>query len=136
METRTFKPSHYLNVGMNKAAGGELTKGELLAALRVCKIITAHPVEFHESDTERTAVVELASLPTVERLYTLSELTGQDCVAVYSLPSGDGSLIGPKAKAWGPFNPTYFIMPGGRRAMQCGQAPPLGAWFNLSGDKK
>ena len=124
---------HYLNIGLDKPAGGKVTKGEILAALRLCRIIQRGAIQYHESDTETTAVLELDKMPTVERLHTLSETLEQDCIAVYSRPSCKGQLIGPRAKAWGKFNPSFFILPGGGRALQTGQGPALGAWFNLSG---
>jgi hypothetical protein len=71
-----------------------------------------------QSDTEPTLVVRavwqtLGQLAGI--LWTLSHALGQDCVAVYRPDTGKGSLIGPKADAWGDFNPAFFIMPDGGR---------------------
>lgn len=41
-------------------------------------------------------------------LYGLAALLGQDCIAVYDPIAREGTLIGPKAGAWGEFNPAYF----------------------------
>lgn len=69
------------------------------------------------SDTERTLVLRLeldreSSEHTYDfagRIYKLACLWGQDCIAVKfaGIPSGD--LIGPNAKAWGKYNPAFFI---------------------------
>lgn len=107
---------HYLNIGLHRAKGGKVTKGELLAALRLCRIVKRGAIQYHESDTETTAVLELDKMPTVERLHTLSETLGQDAIALYSLPAKRGTLIGPNAAKWGKFNPAYFLLPSGGRA--------------------
>lgn len=39
----------------------------------------------------------------------------QDCIAVYRELTGGGALVGPRADAWGPFNPEYFLLLDGRR---------------------
>lgn len=41
---------------------------------------------------------------------TISEVFNQDCVAVL-YDDGEGKLVGPRAEAWGEFNPSYFTLP-------------------------
>lgn len=42
------------------------------------------------------------------QVFRVSERLSQDCIAVLTLPSGVGELIGPNAAAWGAFNAEYF----------------------------
>ena len=45
-------------------------------------------------------------------LFRLSVALSQDCIAAVFEPHGKlpvGELIGPKADAWGPFNPDFFL---------------------------
>jgi hypothetical protein len=44
----------------------------------------------------------------LEQVYRVSERLSQDCIAVLTLPQGEGELVGPNASAWGVFNPAYF----------------------------
>lgn len=45
--------------------------------------------------------------------YRLAEALGEDCIAVWYPDDQEGFLAGPKAEAWGAFNPSYFILPNG-----------------------
>jgi hypothetical protein len=40
---------------------------------------------------------------------------GQECIALYYPGAEFGQLIGPRAAAWGEFNPEFFLMPDGTR---------------------
>lgn len=80
--------------------------------------------EVHDSDTEPTLVLTATYDGAIgsqhTSTYQLAEALGQDCVAVYRHPLipglvGQGRLIGPRAAAWGAFNPEFFILPGGER---------------------
>jgi hypothetical protein len=72
-----------------------------------------------QSDTEPTLVVEVTSVNgptlTLSALHNLSVDLGQDCIAVYRPKTKGGALVGPKASAWGRFNPEFFILPDGTR---------------------
>lgn len=83
--------------------------------------------EVHDSDTEPTLVLTATYDGSVgsqhASAYALAEALGQDCIAVYRHPliaglQGTGRLIGPRADAWGAFNPEFFILPGGERLGQ------------------
>jgi hypothetical protein len=65
------------------------------------------------SSTEDTLIVECRTNAGADQiraeLFELSELLGQDCIAVYNATSWTGELVGPDAAAWGEFNPDYFL---------------------------
>lgn len=69
-----------------------------------------------ESHTEQTLVIEFdyAELRQHASFTALAnricEQFNQDCVAVYNTALGAGQLIGPRAEAWGEFNPEYFFL--------------------------
>lgn len=44
-----------------------------------------------------------------EEVYRIAERLGQDCIAVRDRRGG--RLIGPRAAAWGPFDPSRFLAP-------------------------
>lgn len=74
-----------------------------------------------QSHTEPTLVVEFvtaeldaAGVDVLTVASTICRLWDQDCVALYSTGVGAGFLIGPRAAAWGPFNPNYFFLLDGR----------------------
>ena len=64
-----------------------------------------------QSATEPTLVVTLSASPA--RVYAdvarISQLLGQDCIAVYCPQRQAGALVGPKAEQWGQFNIANFI---------------------------
>lgn len=128
MTTRSFPRSYLLNVGMKRNDGKrQNTKAALFVAMQRADLCPMPGEKYYRSATELTAVLQFEKRPTIAQINTLCDHLAQDCIALYMLPSGDGRLYGPKAKAWGPFDGEYFILPNGRRAMQYGQAPPLGA---------
>ena len=69
-----------------------------------------------ESRTEPTLVLEFdyaelrehASITDVA--LEICERFNQDCVAVYNTALEAGQLIGPRAEAWGDFNPEHFFL--------------------------
>lgn len=74
----------------------------------------------HTSDTELTLVAEVLHLSADTRsvgnkLFHLSLLLGQDCIAVVNEDTGDRTLVGPRADKWLPFNPAYFLNLDGTR---------------------
>lgn len=54
--------------------------------------------------------VNLSFFDLQQDLFTLARETRQDCIAVVNA-DGKGRLIGPRAAAWGEFNPEYFRRP-------------------------
>jgi hypothetical protein len=123
--------THVLNIGTDRSHVGKptLTEIEVIeAVVHMMRDDTGAPVkiEWHASDTERTAVVTLRSASYIGsgqlrlgQLRLLAETLDQECIAERWEPGSSfvpqHRLHGPKAKAWGPFDPTKFIMPGGAR---------------------
>jgi hypothetical protein len=70
-----------------------------------------------QSDSELTLVVAFADNgPGLDnRIAMLSAALDQDCIAAYYPDEQWGQLIGPKAAAWGQFNPEFFFLPDGSR---------------------
>lgn len=69
-----------------------------------------------ESNTEKTlvAIVDHDG-DVVDAVYQLAEKLNQEAIAVWWPARAEGKLIGPKAEAWGEFDPAQFLMPDGRR---------------------
>lgn len=72
-----------------------------------------------ESHTEQTLVVvaEPWAGSRGHQLYDVYQLAvafNQDAIAYYDEADGYGELIGPNAKAWGPFNSEFFFLADGR----------------------
>lgn len=66
--------------------------------------------EVRQSATEPTAVVSGFVFPLRdEEVFQIAEKLGQDCIAVRD--ARGGRLIGPRAAAWGPFDPGRFLDP-------------------------
>lgn len=107
------------NIGLEtKDAAGNVG---LLDAEAVCEFI--HGLTncgfygaLHESRTEPTLVLEFDYAELRENIgltklaYRICERFHQDCVAVYNTGLEAGQLIGPRAEAWGDFNPEYFFL--------------------------
>lgn len=74
-----------------------------------------------QSDTEPTLVVHAETrysyVPAAVRIEGLASALNQDCVAAV-FPSGSGALLGPRAEAWGAFNPDMFFCIDGTRLSQ------------------
>ena len=108
-----------LNVGLSTAeveGSGQITPQRVRQALEDLGV----PVEkltVHESDTEPTAVVELGRALTPVEANHLSVELKQEAIAQRNA-DGTGELFGPKAQEWGPYNPSYFLMPDGKRAAE------------------
>lgn len=108
-----------LNVGLSTAeveGSGQITPQRVREALEQMGV----PVEnltVHESDTEPTAVVELGRALTPMEANHLSVELKQEAIAQRNA-DGTGELFGPKAQEWGPYNPSYFLMPDGKRAAE------------------
>ena len=113
-----MKATFILNIGLNTTDGAITIEEarQVLAAYGFSILREA----LLESDTEPTLVAEVATwfatpLTVLQRLYQVSEDLDQDCIAVYRGLTGGGALVGPRADAWGPFNPEYFLLLDGRR---------------------
>lgn len=121
VETRKKLP--VLNVGLSTAevaGGGQITEDDVRQALQRAGVTVAD-LEIQQSDTEQTAVVTVSRELTPEEGDQLSRELQQEAIAMRR-PDGTGELFGPQAANWGPFNPEFFVLPGGERA--AGPAQP------------
>lgn len=67
-----------------------------------------------QSGTEQTLAVQLRVSSGAENrirgeIEQLAHDLDQDCIALYNWTKYRGELIGPRAAAWGEFNPEFFI---------------------------
>lgn len=114
-----------LNIGLN-TTDGAITLEEARKVLRAYGFSILREALL-ESDTEPTLVAEVATgftttLTVLQLLYWVAEELEQDCIAVYREYTLGGALVGPRADAWGPFNPEYFLLLDGRRLSEVNNA--------------
>lgn len=116
-----------LNIGLESKTRNDLTVRGVLDTLTFMGLVPVH-YGIHQSNTERTMVVRVhtAELPVgvapSRAIFKASEALGQDCIAAY-IPARDvGRLIGPRADAWGAFNPEFFLLSDGGRLSDLGPA--------------
>jgi hypothetical protein len=108
-----------LNIGLQASEHANtpnrpITLSELHATLRRFGYLDAVTgFELHTSDSEPTAVLTIDRAVCASNLHLMSEALEQDCIAAWD--GQRGRLGGDKADAWGPFNPEFFLMPGGQR---------------------
>lgn len=107
---KSSAPAAILNVGLDTRDGARpITVAAVCEALRAIgrTIVT---VEVRESNTEPTAIVVIDRALSPAALAALSAQLNQEAIAQLDA-DGVGILAGPKADAWGPFNPDFFLMP-------------------------
>lgn len=116
-----------INVGLN-VKGSANTEREILARAQIAHLAIggfiswrgsySSEVDIRQSNSEPTLVmtgyISRISMETLKDfLYTLAVALGQDCIAVAEVKDngdlGNGWLVGPHAKAWGSFDPKFFI---------------------------
>jgi hypothetical protein len=108
-----------LNIGLAVGATPSIAAHVALEIVKANDfIVKSHTVA--ESDTEPTVVATVTylgvnALMCLQHMRAIADDLQQDCIAVYRPLTGKGALIGPKAAAWGAFNPEFFIMPDGTR---------------------
>ena len=108
-----------LNIGLAREGKPNLTADQVKTLVARRFSAGVYRVAVYESDTEPTLVVAAVGNPEflgryVSEIFSIAETLNQDCIAVY-LGGGVGKLIGPRAEAWGEFNPAYFIDIDGNR---------------------
>lgn len=111
-----------LNIGRRiEATGAMLPVDTVYAALAAAglDVLSSSHVA---SDTEPTIVVEVASwadygidAAQARAIARVSAALDQECIAVHDEDSHAGLLLGPRAHAWGDFNPDFFFGLDGRR---------------------
>lgn len=103
-----------LNVGLRASNTGLPLSAEYVIGMLAKHGFQVAANTVAQSDTEPTLVAivmdqhESADARDLA-LYSVSLATAQDCVAVLPLDGNPGYLEGPRASAWGKFNPQYFI---------------------------
>lgn len=107
-----------LNIGLAREGNSNIGVGTALRDLASLGFnILRHAG--HTSDTEQTLVAHVyhggSARMVGNNLFHLSQLLGQDCIAVVNEDTGDRTLIGPRADKWLPFNPAYFLNLDGTR---------------------
>jgi len=106
-----------LNIGLARAGNSNIGTGTVLREIATAGF-TIDFYSIQHSDTEITVVAQCEdnNLPGRDnRIDNLSTLLGQDCIAVYFPDDKFGQLIGPRAAAWGEFNPEFFLNLDGSR---------------------
>lgn len=70
-------------------------------------------LSIRQSDTELTAIITLPfnDWKAKHHVKALSDMLGQDCIAMLDKDTGKGELVGINADKWGEFNKDYFLMP-------------------------
>ena len=102
-----------LNIGLRRSDNGELLNYLSVEQSLRDTGLDVRDFKLFQSDSEPTAVVVIKDQDLV--CYEIALLFKQEAVAVYNPQYKIGVLEGPKADAWGPFNPQFFLMPDGRR---------------------
>ena len=72
------EPTYLLNIGMDRNDGTANTDGQLMVALLRSDIIHMGEVSYVQSNTERTAVVQMEKEPHAMKVEHLCELLGQE----------------------------------------------------------
>ncbi|MFN9506751.1 MAG: hypothetical protein ACK57J_19715 [Rubrivivax sp.] len=100
-----------MNIGLGPSA--EKPEGITLeqALGQVMRRFLSAYVEFVvDRGAEPTLIVAIYDSVSQEKVYALATALHQDCIAVVRTGVG-GSLIGPRASAWGEFDLKQFIFP-------------------------
>jgi len=101
-----------INVGLHTNDGVGITPTQVEAVLREHDV-TVSKAAVHQSGTEPTFVGKLSRALTPEEAHQVSVALKQEAIAQHA--NGIGELYGPKAEAWKPFNPDYFLTPEGEK---------------------
>ena len=109
-----------LNIGLD-VNGGDNSKQERLARLSSLFATfqwPADPLEYKVvgglDSTDEPALyvrIDLDVMAMIDLGWQLCDFLNQDCIAVYIPEQRAGLLVGPRAAAWGEFNPEYFRRP-------------------------
>lgn len=95
-----------VNIGLNTNDGTGISAEEAISVLRELGV-EVQSSAIGQSDTEPTLIASLSRPLTPEEGHQVSERLRQEAIAQQVGETGD--LFGPKAEAWGPFNPDYFL---------------------------
>jgi hypothetical protein len=107
-----------LNIGLAVGTNGNIGVGTVLRDLAEAGFSVIENA-VHYSDSEPTVVARAIFVGTEDALRNAAEWVSlwlsQDCIAFYNPTTDRGALIGPRADAWGEFNPEFFIQIDGSR---------------------
>ena len=111
-----------VNIGLARPDGGHSDASTVFRALRA-RGFHHTDAKLHVSDSEETVVARLESTDAPlrqvrQQLFYVANDLGQDCIAVLfddAAGEPEGALIGPRAHAWGEFNPAFFLLLDGSR---------------------
>lgn len=105
-----------LNIGLARKNKPNVKSQQVIAELLTAGFVVRSHTTL-SSDTEPTVVasVKAPSFLVEERVAAISCALSQDCIAVYNPETCKGTLLGPRAAAWGDFNPEYFLLLNGER---------------------
>jgi len=114
-----------INLGLAVSGAHVHTAEQALVALARERVSVIRYDTF-VSDTELTLVaeVDLPAVPDTRHpladgdfpaLYRVAQRLQQDCIAVWDETLQRGQLVGPRASAWGTFNPSFFLNLDGSR---------------------
>ena len=112
----------YINVGL-QANGRDIRPADARAVLRACGLpIVQSNVLCSDSEPTLIAIVQVEQFVLEAAINNVCEALDQDCIAVMDMTTRQGRLIGPRAAAWGTFNPAYFLTLTGRRLNEAAKA--------------
>jgi hypothetical protein len=60
-------------------------------------------------ETDEDTLIFTGELVPAAKLGELAEVANQDCIAVWFLSKGTGSLVGPRTQPWEPFDVSKFL---------------------------
>ena len=114
-----MKSSLLLNIGLARKGKDNLTIRQVYHAL-AAQDISVMQSAVHKSNTELTFVCKVVLPVAVDdrhpfaagdlsAVHRAAERLEQDCIAVWDDSSNAGVLVGPRAAAWGTFNPSFFL---------------------------
>lgn len=98
-----------INIGLRRGRyGADVPMAEVLEAMKEVDVDLMKHAEVPADANSEPTCIAFVERANPAKLYRLSEMLGQDCIAVYNLDNCEGRLIGPDAAAWGEFNRDYF----------------------------
>jgi hypothetical protein len=111
-----------LNIGLKVGDTGAVAPQDAINAIERTGAKVVH-AGVHMSATDPTLVASINRPLTDAEAHDLSTGLGQEAIVQYA--GGKGALHGPATEKWGPFNPDYFITPGGKTLSEVPPHPML-----------
>lgn len=114
---------YVLNIGLAREGKSNVGTGTALRELLNLERMSAndelidYSVQQSETETTVVAIVDIRGNPAdvLTKVFRLSQVLEQDCIAMYNLVTKEGALVGPRAGKWGAFNPEFFLLPDGSK---------------------